>query len=593
MERVILRHLTGNKANQEVVFAADGIGDGITIGRDADCRFEIDEADDVVSRQHARIEKTPNGFIVIDRKSANGVFVNGVRVRESMPLHHGDILRLGQGGPEVSFKLDPPPAVSKQTRLESMPAKATRIAGAQELSEPAHAVGTAGAVEPGTPGRMTSLEHVIREQREALDTQGRRSRRVLLNFAVAALAVAGAIAAWLFYDGRTTAQQLARQHEAASQLNAALEKQKALTDEATRQLQTRIGLPEHLKKEYGPSTVLLEVTWRLTEATTGRQLFHMYLPPDKHIQKLLPRFPGQGLENPLPAYREFRDGSRAKLEPLLGFDGNESTAIGYKHHGSGFVVSPHGVIMTNRHVAATWHTIYPVEFLKFPGLVVEITQDGRPRQLRLIQEPDEDLKKWVPARSIVARAKGGLDHDSRVVGRNEVLNVVFPKSNLRVPGQLGTVSPEHDAALVKIETAIEKLKPLPMADRRGSIQGGEPVVLLGYPGISAKSAIRTVSKDQFNPHSDISMLTDVSVNVGVLSKEVDERYYSERGATYELSINSAGSGNSGGPVFDAQGKVIGIFTAAAEGYATAISMATPIRFGLELLNPMTPVSERK
>ncbi|HAK78806.1 MAG TPA: serine protease, partial [Runella sp.] len=42
--------------------------------------------------------------------------------------------------------------------------------------------------------------------------------------------------------------------------------------------------------------------------------------------------------------------------------------------------------------------------------------------------------------------------------------------------------------------------------------------------------------------------------------------------------------NSGGPVFDKEGNVIGIFTAStSRADATRITFAVPIRYGLELM----------
>ena len=55
------------------------------------------------------------------------------------------------------------------------------------------------------------------------------------------------------------------------------------------------------------------------------------------------------------------------------------------------------------------------------------------------------------------------------------------------------------------------------------------------------------------------------------------------GDYYQLAINTTGNGNSGGPVFDDHGKVIGIFTAGRATAGAAVSFALPIRFGLELM----------
>ena len=49
--------------------------------------------------------------------------------------------------------------------------------------------------------------------------------------------------------------------------------------------------------------------------------------------------------------------------------------------------------------------------------------------------------------------------------------------------------------------------------------------------------------------------------------------------------NAAGSGNSGGPVFDDHGKVIGIFSDSIQrpGVTTVVTFALPIKEGMELM----------
>jgi pSer/pThr/pTyr-binding forkhead associated (FHA) protein len=50
--------------------------------------------DPKVSSFHARIDRTPEGFLLVDLKSRNGSFVNGHRVETAL-LRTGDELRLG------------------------------------------------------------------------------------------------------------------------------------------------------------------------------------------------------------------------------------------------------------------------------------------------------------------------------------------------------------------------------------------------------------------------------------------------------------------------------------------------------------------
>uniref|UniRef100_UPI0040493046 FHA domain-containing protein n=1 Tax=Candidatus Roseilinea sp. TaxID=2838777 RepID=UPI0040493046 len=47
-----------------------------------------------VSRRHAKIERTPNGFVLTDLESKNGTFLNGKQVREPQILQDGDEIQI-------------------------------------------------------------------------------------------------------------------------------------------------------------------------------------------------------------------------------------------------------------------------------------------------------------------------------------------------------------------------------------------------------------------------------------------------------------------------------------------------------------------
>ena len=68
-------------------------GDRFTIGRDASCDLAI--ADMSVSRQHAQLERTPDGWLPSDLESTNGTRVNGWRVRGQVPVKVGDLVSFG------------------------------------------------------------------------------------------------------------------------------------------------------------------------------------------------------------------------------------------------------------------------------------------------------------------------------------------------------------------------------------------------------------------------------------------------------------------------------------------------------------------
>ena len=67
-------------------------GERMTIGRSRECELVIDDPN--VSRRHAELRKTIEGWMVADLGSTNGVKLNGRRVKEEV-LRPGDKITLG------------------------------------------------------------------------------------------------------------------------------------------------------------------------------------------------------------------------------------------------------------------------------------------------------------------------------------------------------------------------------------------------------------------------------------------------------------------------------------------------------------------
>jgi predicted component of type VI protein secretion system len=76
----------------------DVTGERTLLGRDPSADLVVN--DPSVSRRHALIERRPEGFVVLDQRSANGTFVNNQRVEQAL-LQAGQQLRLGA----VSFEV--------------------------------------------------------------------------------------------------------------------------------------------------------------------------------------------------------------------------------------------------------------------------------------------------------------------------------------------------------------------------------------------------------------------------------------------------------------------------------------------------------
>ena len=62
----------------------------VRIGREEDLKLR----EQSVSRRHASVFRAEKGFALIDHGSTNGVFLNGLRLKEPVYLHNGDVIRI-------------------------------------------------------------------------------------------------------------------------------------------------------------------------------------------------------------------------------------------------------------------------------------------------------------------------------------------------------------------------------------------------------------------------------------------------------------------------------------------------------------------
>jgi len=118
------------------------------LGRVASCEVQVTHP--LVSRRHCRVEATADGIFVEDLGSSNGTYVNGGRVAGRVRMCEGDVLRIGQEGPE--FRLVTGHFDGRDVgRLDAEAMEKTMLAGDPHVADMAAQVRVAPAAVPVSP----------------------------------------------------------------------------------------------------------------------------------------------------------------------------------------------------------------------------------------------------------------------------------------------------------------------------------------------------------------------------------------------------------------------------------------------------------
>jgi phosphoserine phosphatase RsbU/P len=89
-------------------------GDETVMGRHPECTFQINS--NMVSRKHARVIRSGDGYVIEDMGSGNGTFVNAKKIDGPTQLNHDDRIKLGpillrfEGAPSAAAKSESKPA---------------------------------------------------------------------------------------------------------------------------------------------------------------------------------------------------------------------------------------------------------------------------------------------------------------------------------------------------------------------------------------------------------------------------------------------------------------------------------------------------
>jgi len=227
--------------------------------------------------------------------------------------------------------------------------------------------------------------------------------------------------------------------------------------------------------------------------------------------------------------------------PLLSLTGS-GPEVHLDVFGTGFLASASGQILTNHHVAQPWWQ-------------------------------NDDLKELLDQ---------GLEP---VVGE---MTAYFPGVPHGVAIITEKISSTADVAVVKGNVSELGIKQIALADGRGSAVSGGPVVLLGYPtaldAILARAGSDTLQSIATASKGDPKQVMEELARRHLIRPTTTQGHIGDVLPDKIVYDAQTTSGGSGGPLFNNEGKVIGINFAMVREFGGS-NFAIPVGYGKTLLKP--------
>jgi S1-C subfamily serine protease len=208
--------------------------------------------------------------------------------------------------------------------------------------------------------------------------------------------------------------------------------------------------------------------------------------------------------------------------------------------GTGFLVAHDGRLLTNHHVAEPWWG-------------------------------DEELKQL-------------LDRGATAFAAS--YTAYFPGTSQGIAAKLDRISPDADLATLRLQTsAPPHTVLLEIDDRSEASVSGDPVVLIGYPtgieGILARAGSDVTKKVAENAHEVTQVVSQLAAQ-HLIRPTTTQGHIGDVLKDKIVYDAATTSGGSGGPLFNRDGKVIGVNFAILNGFGGS-NLAVPVRYADKLV----------